>query len=92
MPHVRTRTEKTTAEAQGTLPSTAVARAPAVKPQAKQVGPEPLPASALNAEERDRLIAQAAYFRAEKRGFAPGSELQDWVEAEADVLRLIGKP
>lgn len=44
----------------------------------------------LSAQERERLIAQAAYFRAEKRGFAPGCELQDWVEAEAEVLRLIG--
>ena len=44
----------------------------------------------LSAQERERLVAQAAYFRAEKRGFAPGCELQDWVEAEAEVLRLIG--
>jgi hypothetical protein len=47
-------------------------------------------ARALSALERERLVAQAAYFRAEKRGFAPGCELQDWVEAEAEVLRLIG--
>lgn len=45
---------------------------------------------AFSAQERERLVAQAAYFRAEKRGFAPGCELQDWVEAEAEVLRLIG--
>ena len=45
----------------------------------------------LSAQERERLIAEAAYFRAEKRGFAPGCELQDWVEAEAEVLRLIGR-
>jgi hypothetical protein len=36
------------------------------------------------------LVARAAYFRAEKRGFTPGGELQDWVEAETDVLRLTG--
>jgi len=46
---------------------------------------------ALSLQERERLIAQAAYFRAEKRGFEPGCELQDWVEAEAEVLRLIGR-
>ena len=50
----------------------------------------PVSGSALSAQERERLVAQAAYFRAEKRGFAPGCELQDWVEAEAEVLRLIG--
>ncbi len=44
----------------------------------------------LGAQERQMLIARAAYFRAERRGFAPGGELQDWVEAEAEVLRLIG--
>ena len=47
-------------------------------------------APSIGAEERERLIARAAYFRAEKRGFAPGCELQDWIEAEAEVLRLIG--
>jgi len=25
-------------------------------------------------------IAEAAYFRAERRGFAPGHELEDWLE------------
>jgi len=44
----------------------------------------------LSEQERERFVAQAAYYRAEKRGFAPGFELQDWVEAEAEVLRLIG--
>lgn len=47
-------------------------------------------APSISAQERERLIARAAYFRAEKRGFAPGCELQDWIEAEAEVLRLIG--
>ena len=46
--------------------------------------------AAFSMQERERLVAQAAYFRAEKRGFAPGCELQDWIEAEAEVLRLIG--
>ena len=45
---------------------------------------------AISAEERRMLIARAAYFRAEKRGFAPGGELRDWVEAEAEVLRQSG--
>jgi len=29
-------------------------------------------------------IAVAAYFRAEKRGFDPGGELEDWLSAEAE--------
>jgi hypothetical protein len=37
------------------------------------------------AEDRDTLIAKAAYLRAEQRGFAPDHELDDWLEAEAEV-------
>jgi hypothetical protein len=39
----------------------------------------------VTAEERHQLIAKAAYLRAERRGFAPGSELEDWFEAEAEI-------
>jgi hypothetical protein len=35
-------------------------------------------------EARERRIAIAAYLRAERRGFMPGSELEDWLEAERD--------
>ncbi len=31
------------------------------------------------------MIAEAAYFRAERRGFSAGHELADWLEAEAEV-------
>lgn len=37
-----------------------------------------------SAEARYRWIAHAAYLRAEKRGFAPGHEIDDWLAAEAD--------
>ena len=50
----------------------------------------PVPRPGISAQERQMLVARAAYFRAERRGFAPGGELQDWVEAEAELLRLIG--
>jgi hypothetical protein len=36
-------------------------------------------------EQRAALIAEAAYFRAEKRGFSPGNETEDWLAAEAEV-------
>jgi hypothetical protein len=44
----------------------------------------------LSAEARERLIAMAAYYRAERRGFAPGGELQDWYEAAAEIDRQLG--
>jgi hypothetical protein len=36
-------------------------------------------------EERHQLIAEAAYFRAERRKFLPGLELEDWLGAEAEI-------
>jgi hypothetical protein len=39
----------------------------------------------VDLERRAALIAEAAFFRAEKRGFAPGNEVQDWLAAEAEV-------
>lgn len=31
------------------------------------------------------MIATRAYFKAEKRGFAKGHEVEDWLEAEREV-------
>jgi hypothetical protein len=39
---------------------------------------------------RRGMIAEAAYLRAEKRGFAPGHEEEDWLAAEIEVDRLLG--
>lgn len=36
-------------------------------------------------EERHRLIAEAAYYRALKRQFDGGSSVDDWLAAEAEV-------
>ena len=43
----------------------------------------------LSPEERHRMIAVAAYFPAERRGFAPGKELEDWCEAAIDIDRML---
>jgi len=42
-----------------------------------------------SAEERERMIAVEAYYHAERRGFAPGHELEDWCEAEAAIDRQL---
>jgi Protein of unknown function (DUF2934) len=41
--------------------------------------------SGLDAEERRRRIAEAAYYRAERRGFTPGYEEEDWLAAEQEL-------
>jgi hypothetical protein len=43
----------------------------------------------VTSQEREQLIATAAYFRAQQRGFAPGYEEDDWLQAEAEVDRLL---
>lgn len=36
-----------------------------------------------------RMIAEAAYFRAARRGFVPGKELEDWVAAESGISQTL---
>ena len=38
-----------------------------------------------DAEERHRRISDAAYYRAQRRGFEPGREWDDWFEAEREI-------
>jgi len=40
----------------------------------------------VSPDETKRLIAEAAYYRAKQRGFAPGRELEDWIEAESEIM------
>jgi hypothetical protein len=43
------------------------------------------PPPAASEAERREMIAVEAYLRAERRGFEPGHEVEDWAAAEADV-------
>lgn len=45
--------------------------------------------SPITAEERYRMIAEAAYFLAEKRGFTGGDMAVDWRQAEAQVDQML---
>jgi hypothetical protein len=42
-----------------------------------------------SASARKQLIAEEAYRRAERRGFAPGDDWQDWFDAERQVDALL---
>lgn len=44
----------------------------------------------VDADVRRAMVAQAAYFRAERRGFAPGGDLEDWIAAEREIERMLG--
>ena len=41
--------------------------------------------SRLNEKDRNAHVAVSAYYKAQARGFEPGSELTDWLAAEMDV-------
>ncbi len=73
-------------------------REPTVRPTlraARRVVPaEPLvPSDTMEAGTRVGMISEAAYFLAERRGFEPGHELEDWLAAETlvDLALAAGK-
>jgi DUF2934 family protein len=43
------------------------------------------PKTPITAEARWRMIAEAAYFKAQRRGFTGGDAQRDWAEAEAEI-------
>ena len=43
-------------------------------------------------EERRHRIEQAAYFRAQQRGFNGGDPVEDWLAAEREINRLLPSP
>ncbi|MEA3410620.1 MAG: DUF2934 domain-containing protein [Pseudomonadota bacterium] len=47
----------------------------------------------IDFSERRMMIAEAAYYRAEHRGFEPGNELEDWLGAESELeSATFGRP
>ncbi|MEW6513725.1 MAG: DUF2934 domain-containing protein [Pseudomonadota bacterium] len=76
----------------------AVKKAPAAKkPAAKttSVKPAAAPAVAVNAipiltpDQRRYYVEVAAYYIAERRGFHGSSQMDDWVQAEEEIDRLV---
>lgn len=47
--------------------------------------------SAVSPEERNRTVAEAAYYIAEHRGFTEGSPLEDWCAAEAQIDAMLSR-
>jgi hypothetical protein len=56
-----------------------------------ETGPRKKPSSfdAPQESEWHRMIAEAAYFISEKRGFAGEHSLDDWLKAEQQVRQVI---
>ena len=79
--------KKAAARKKGTAPKKAASKKAATDssaPSAATIKPSPSPVN-ISAEERWRMVATAAYHRAEKRGFQPGHEVEDWLAAEREI-------
>ncbi|MEK6663594.1 MAG: DUF2934 domain-containing protein [Pseudomonadota bacterium] len=46
-------------------------------------------ATPITPEQRYRMICDAAYYRAERRGFIGGNPAEDWTAAEAEIDGLL---
>ena len=44
----------------------------------------------IDMDEFREMVAKNAYYRAEKRGFEDGYELEDWLEAEQEICSQPG--
>jgi hypothetical protein len=83
----RSTPKKTTSKSGSTTRSTAAKKAPAKR--AAPTRSRKTAAVHLDGDARRAVIERLAYFRAEQRGFAQGGELDDWLEAEREVARML---
>lgn len=96
----KTTTKKSTAAAKPAAKKTAAAKPAAAKPvAAKAPAKKPAAAAAkkpaakkagISPEQRYKMVAEAAYYHAERRGFA-GDPVQDWIAAEAQIKAQLGE-
>lgn len=81
-------------------PKAATTKVPAAKPAVKKATPAKAAATetkpkktpakkaaavSVSPEHRYHMIATAAYYLAERRGFSGSYEMQDWITAEAEI-------
>jgi hypothetical protein len=52
---------------------------------------KPATAGAISPERRNGMVAEAAYYIAERRGFAEGSPIEDWLMAEAQIDAMLSR-
>jgi hypothetical protein len=50
------------------------------------------PASEIDPELRHRMISETAYHHYVERGYTEGGDLEDWLQAEAEVDHLLLNP
>ena len=88
---VKKETERRSAERR-TAPKAPSAAPKTSKPAAPSPAMNAAARADLTPDELRKLISEAAYYRAKKRGFQPGHELDDWIQPEAEVARRLSGP
>ena len=76
--------------ATGKAPAARRAAVPKAPAATKAPAVPKVPAASAAPVDRDEMVRVAAYFRALRRGFAPGYEVADWLEAQAEVDEIMG--
>lgn len=89
-PPASTPSELASTSAQPANSPAQLATAPTQPASTRSFSEDPSPFSGRPALSPDssayrELVAIAAYYRAERRGFAPGGEVEDWINAEREV-------
>jgi len=76
------------ARAKSPTGAAAAVTSPAGTPRVRKTATAPARVT-ISEDVRRGMIAEGAYLRAERRGFAPGHEEEDWIAAEAEVDALL---
>lgn len=84
-PAAKTPAEKKPAARKAPAPKKAAAEAASAESSVAR--PQSIPK--LTPDQRRYYVEVAAYYIAERRGFHGGSEMDDWVQAEEDIDRLV---
>lgn len=88
-PAAKAPAEKTPAAKKAPAPKKAAAKAaPAKSAAVGQFGTR-VAIPELTPDQRRYYVEVAAFYIAERRGFHGGSEMDDWVQAEAEIDRLV---
>jgi hypothetical protein len=48
-------------------------------------GQKPDNPEAINKDRFQKMVAERAYFKSEKKGFVSGHEMEDWLAAESEI-------
>lgn len=92
-PKTKLKTKATKPPAEKVKAKAVVAKPKAAKPKAVPAVKRSVKAPMLpiSAELHYRMVAEAAYYIAERRGFAPGDAAADWAQAEKQIATALKK-